>query len=68
MPDRTILILVARSQRESHRRLNDHGKRLRKVENVMMLGSAALTAATGIVIYSKELVIAWAKKKIGLGS
>ncbi len=68
MKDREILILVARNQRDDHKRLNNHGKRLQKIEGIVLVGSVAFTAAGAGLLYAKELVISWAKKKIGATS
>ena len=45
-------------------RMDNHGGRLRKIENVLLVGGAAFTAAGGVLVYAKEIVIGWAKKKM----
>ena len=49
-------------------RMDNHGKRIKYIEGIVMVGGAAL-ASTGIVlVYAKDIVIGWAKKKMLGGS
>lgn len=49
-------------------RMDNHGDRLRKIETVMTVGSVAFTAVGVVLVYAKDIVITWAKKKIGGGA
>lgn len=49
-------------------RLDNHGGRLRKIETVVAMGAFAFTATGGALVYGKEILVAWAKKKLGLES
>ncbi len=49
-------------------RMDNHGGRLKKIEGVMLVGSSAFMAAGAGLLYTKDLIIAWAKKKIAGGA
>ena len=46
-------------------RLDNHGGRLKKIEGVILVGGVALTATGAMLHYTKDIIISWAKKKLG---
>ena len=50
------------------KRMDNHGWRLRKIETVIAIGSAGFVATGVVLVYAKDIVITWAKKKMGGGS
>ena len=49
-------------------RMDNHGKRIAKIETIVAVGSAGFLAAGAVLVYAKDIVITWAKKKIAGGA
>lgn len=47
-------------------RQDNHAKRLKHVEDVILVGGFVLSGAGAALFFAKDLIIEWARKKMGL--